>query len=252
MTKGVRLIMFVIRNKLALTSALIVTAALLVGIGGTKSTLAQITVPTDRSKIGKPLLNARKFAETQCAACHGIDGNSTDAQYPKIAGQNPYYIRLQLRAFKSGARRSDVMSGIASTLSESQIGRLARYFSNQPVTPDVVKDRQLAAIGTRIFRYPGAAVPPCIACHGGGGYGPGFGHGGMKGGRGGMMGDHMGMMMGYSGVVPNLYGQHADYIIRQLAAFATGKRRSSVMGPIAGAWREQEHRAVAEYLSGVR
>jgi cytochrome c553 len=246
--------MFNFHAKLLLTSVVILSAALLVALSHTKSTDAQSMLRgrPQKSKAAEASLNVRKLAETQCAACHGVDGNSTDSLYPKIAGQNPYYIRLQLRAFKNGARKSDIMSGIASMLSESQIVELAGYFSRQQVKPDVVQDPQLAAIGARIFHFPADGAPPCIACHGRGGYGPGFGHGGMMGGRGGMMGGHIGMMMGAPGVVPNLYGQHAAYIVRQLDAFARGERRSNVMSPIAASWPQQDHRAVAEYLSGRR
>jgi cytochrome c553 len=246
--------MFTYRAKLRLAGIAVLAAALWGGWSGSNLTLTQSVLrgQADRPNAREPSLAARRLAEAKCAACHTIDGNSTNPQYPKIAGQNPYYIDLQLHAFKSGARKSDIMSGVASTLSENQIGELARYFNGQRIKPDDVKDPQLAGIGASVFRFPGAGVPPCIVCHGGGGYGPGFAHGGMMGGRGGMMGGHMGMMMGSPGVVPNLYGQHAAYIVRQLAAFARGERRSSVMGPIAGAWREQDHRAVAEYLSGLR
>jgi len=247
------------RAKLRWAGAAIFAAALCGGWNGSNVALAQPAWrgPSDGPNAGASLPSGRTLAEAKCAACHGIDGNSTDPQYPKIAGQNPYYIRLQLRAFKSGARRSDIMSGIASSLSESEIASLARHFSAQRVKPDTVNDRRLADIGERIFHYPGAGVPPCVACHGDGGFGPGFGRGGMMGGgmmggRGGMMGGHMGMMMGYAGVAPNLYGQHAAYIVRQLAAFARGERRSNVMGPIAASWSAQDRRAVAEYLSGLR
>ena len=247
--------MFTFRAKLLLTSIVILTASLLVGLSATKSADAQSMLRGQprKSTAGQASLNVPKLAEGRCAACHGVDGNSTDPQYPKIAGQNPYYIRLQLRAFKSGARKSDIMPGIASMLSETQIVELTRYFSRQKVKADVVKDPQLAAIGARIFHFPAGGAPPCVACHGGGGYGPGFGHSGMMGGRGGMMGGHMGMTMGIpGGGGPNLYGQHAAYIVRQLAAFARGERRSNVMSPIAAAWPQQDHRAVAEYLSGLR
>jgi len=242
--------MFTRRAKLLLASVVVLSGAQLVGLGGIKPTLAQSGL---RGQSNQAWANdGRKLAETQCAACHGSDGNSTDPHYPKLAGQDPYYIDRQLHAFKRGSRTSDVMYRIASQLSENQIVKLARYFSAQQVKPDVVKDPQLAAIGADVFRYPGAGEPPCVVCHGGSGYGPGFGHGRMMGGGGGMMGGHMGMMMGSPGVVPNLYGQHATYIVRQLAAFARGERRSSVMGPIAAAWRTQDHRAVAEYLAGHR
>ena len=72
-------------------------------------------------------------------------------------------------------------------------------------------------------------------------------------GMGGMMGrGHMGMMMGNSAAVPNLYGQHAGYIVQQLNAFASGARRGTAMGPIAAALSPPDRRAVAEYLSGLR
>jgi cytochrome c553 len=145
------------------------------------------------------------------------------------------------------------MSDIASTITDAQARELADYFSNQPVKPEVVRDMRLAAVGGRIFRYSSRGAPPCVACHGGGGFGPGFigGRGGM--GMGAMMdGGHMGMMRGNIAVVPNLFGQHAAYIVRQLDAFASGARRSTIMGPIAAAWREQDRRAVAEYISGLQ
>src|SRR6185312_7347468 len=53
-----------------------------------------------------------------CGACHGVDGNSTDAQYPKLAGQSEEYIVLQLEDFKSGVRQNPIMMGMAAPLSE--------------------------------------------------------------------------------------------------------------------------------------
>jgi cytochrome c553 len=198
---------------------------------------------TPSVKPSEQPLHGRKLAEAYCAACHGVDGNTTsDPQYPKLAGQKAYYLRQQLRAFKSGARKSDVMSGPAHAITDAQIRELARYYSDQPVKPDPVKDPRLAATGARIFQYASRAAPPCAACHGAGGYGPG----GMMGGGG------MGMMMGNTAAVPNLYGQHAAYIVQQLNAFAKGTRPGTVMGPIAAAWREKDREAVAEYLSGLR
>jgi cytochrome c553 len=232
-----------------------VVSAVLLGatLGFFSSSRAQQPAPSvPATKPSNPLLHGKKLVEADCAVCHGVDGSTTaDPQYPKLAGQKAYYLRQQLRAFRSGARKSDTMSGISHALTDAQIRELARYFSDQPVKPDTVKDPRLAQTGARIFRYASRRAPACIACHGGGG----FGRGGMMGGRGmgGMMGGgRMGMMMGNSAAVPNLYGQHAAYIVQQLDAFASGKRRGTVMGPIAAAWREQDRRAVAEYLSGRR
>ena len=97
--------------------------------------------PARSATLDESSLHWSKLAEVYCAACHGLDGNSTDPQYPKIAGQNAYYIRWQLSAFKRGGRRSDIMSGVASTITDAQIRELAEYFSDQPVKPDVVNAR---------------------------------------------------------------------------------------------------------------
>jgi cytochrome c553 len=209
--------------------------------------------PQAPTSSGQASLHGQKLVNAYCAGCHRPDGNSSDPQYPKIAGQKDYYLRSQLSAFKRGTRKSDVMSGVASTLSNAQIAELARFFSRQKVRPDTVKDRKLAELGARIFRYRGRRAPPCAACHSPGGYGPGMmgGRGGMMGGgmmRGGMMGG----MMGNTAAVPNLFGQHAGYTVQQLDAFAGGKRRGAVMGPIAAGLTRHERQAVAEYLSGRR
>lgn len=65
-----------------------------------------------------------------CQACHGIDGLSKVPDAPNIAGQVEGYLTTQLQAFKSGARKSDAMTLVASTLSERDIENLAAYFSS--------------------------------------------------------------------------------------------------------------------------
>ncbi len=67
----------------------------------------------------------------------------------------------------------------------------------------------------------------------------------------GGMGGHMGMM-GNTALVPRLFGQHATYTVAQLDAFASGKRRATVMGPIAARLSPHERQAVAIYLAGRR
>ena len=93
----------------------------------------------------------QRALEANCATCHGADGNSPDPQYPKLAGQNQAYLYEQLWAFKRGARRSEVMSGIVASLSDTDMAYAANFYSRQPRKPDTVKDRRLAAIGERIF-----------------------------------------------------------------------------------------------------
>ena len=64
-----------------------------------------------------------------CQACHGTDGLSKVPDAPNIAGQVEGYLVTQLRAFKSGARKNESMTVVASTLSDQDIENLAAYFS---------------------------------------------------------------------------------------------------------------------------
>lgn len=66
-----------------------------------------------------------------CAACHGADGNSVAADFPKIAGQNEDYLVKALKDYKSGARKSPIMAPMGANLSTRDIEDLAAYFSGQ-------------------------------------------------------------------------------------------------------------------------
>jgi cytochrome c553 len=66
-----------------------------------------------------------------CAACHGADGNSAAADFPKIAGQYPDYIATALRHYKAGKRKNPIMAPMAANLSPEDIADLAAYFSSQ-------------------------------------------------------------------------------------------------------------------------
>ncbi|HQU15590.1 MAG: hypothetical protein B7Z66_10985 [Chromatiales bacterium 21-64-14] len=66
-----------------------------------------------------------------CAACHGKDGNSTNPQYPRLAGQYQGYIVQALTEYQTGARTNVIMKGMAAGLSKQDIENLAAYFSRQ-------------------------------------------------------------------------------------------------------------------------
>ena len=73
-------------------------------------------------------------AKEVCAACHGLDGNSLQPDYPKLAGQHREYLAKALRDYKSGARKNPIMAGFAGGLSNADIENLAAYFHSQPAT----------------------------------------------------------------------------------------------------------------------
>lgn len=174
---------------------------------------------------------AGKQKSLACAACHGNDGNSPVAQFPKIAGQVPGYIAAQLENFKSGERADPIMGGIVAGLSEQDMADLDAYYSRQQISEIAItaEQAQQASAGEAIFRGGVAKfnVPACIGCHGpsGSGIPPNF---------------------------PRLAGQHAGYTETQLLAFKSGQRNSSIMNPIAFSLSEQQIKQLALYISALR
>jgi cytochrome c553 len=71
-------------------------------------------------------------AKEICQACHGLDGNSATADYPKLAGQYPDYIAKALRDYQAGRRKNPIMGGMAAPLTPKDIDNLAAYYAAQP------------------------------------------------------------------------------------------------------------------------
>lgn len=66
-----------------------------------------------------------------CAGCHGLDGNSSNPQYPKLAGQHELYLVKALRAYRTGRRKDPLMKPLVAHLSEEDIEDLAAYYATQ-------------------------------------------------------------------------------------------------------------------------
>jgi cytochrome c553 len=66
----------------------------------------------------------------QCAVCHGPQGLSIAPDAPHLAGQPALYLSTQLRAYRSGARRHEVMAVIAKPLSDDDIDNLAAWYAS--------------------------------------------------------------------------------------------------------------------------
>jgi len=67
----------------------------------------------------------------QCFACHGVNGVSVNPDFPSLAGQSKVYIIKQLKAFKSGERKSPIMAPMVSGLNDDDIKAVADYFSSK-------------------------------------------------------------------------------------------------------------------------
>lgn len=170
---------------------------------------------------------AQQIVTVRCSLCHGLDGQSRSALYPKLAGQNAEYIVKQIFNFKTGQRESTVMRDVANTLSAADIRALANYFANLPITPQPAPDPELAAVGRYIYfkGNPMSGVSPCVTCHGV------YATGGAQ--------------------MPRLAGQHADYLERQLKGFlAQTRHNDQSMHGVVKALTELETKAVSQYLAG--
>ena len=74
---------------------------------------------------------AGKEKAKACAACHGGNGVSQVADFPKLAGQYNNYLVRTLNDYKSGARKNAIMAGQVANLKKEDIADLAAYYSSQ-------------------------------------------------------------------------------------------------------------------------
>ncbi len=174
---------------------------------------------------------AGKEKSAVCAACHGADGNSAIANFPKLAAQNERYILKQLNDIKAGNRQVVEMTGLLDNLSDQDLADIAAYYASKAGSVGhAAKD--LVEAGEKIYRAGIAdkGVAACTACHaptGAGNAQAGF---------------------------PAVGGQHAAYVEKQLKSFRNGQRNNDPQGmmrDIATKLSDAEIKAVSSYIQGL-
>jgi cytochrome c553 len=175
---------------------------------------------------------AAPITQTACVPCHGVGAAATQAapNFPRLDGQHAAYLEKQLREYKSGKRKTQIMAPIISALKKQQISGLAAHFASQAPARGAAQNPQLAAAGKALYEEGNRAtgVPGCVGCH---------------------LPDATG-----SERYPRLAGQPPAYIVQQLTDFKSGTRsndRAHVMRAVAGRLTDEEIRAIAEYLAGI-
>jgi cytochrome c553 len=177
-----------------------------------------------------------------CTACHGLNGNSVNPEWPVLAGQNAHYLREQTANFRDGRRVNVLMTPIAKPLTDQDILDLAAFFSIQTPAGNTA-DPSYWKAGEKLYRGGDAArgIPACTACHGPIGRGvPAAGY-------------------------PALQAQQAVYTVKQLNEYATdvrytkdaaGKTQASpnalMMNVIASRLTAEDRRNLASYIQGIR
>ena len=174
-----------------------------------------------------------------CAACHGQDGNSMVAQFPKLAALGERYLYEQMVHIREGSRYVAQMAGQVDNKSDQEHADLAAYYDGLPRSGGQT-DPELRALGETIYRAGVAErdVAACSGCHGPRGHGN--------------------ELAGF----PALAGQHADYVGSQLQAYAKGYEQpgegryqeggSKIMRAIAFGLSDLEIKAVSSYVAGLQ
>ena len=155
-------------------------------------------------------------------------GNSTQPKFPRLAGQHASYLGAQLKAFRAQTRGDPdavgYMWGMASELDDTTIDALAGYYAGQKAGASAARDPALVARGREIYEHGIASqgVPACSACHGPDAHG----------------------LQDF----PRLAGQHAQYVLKQLASFQSNMRNVAIMHGVAQNLHLADMQAVGAYL----
>jgi cytochrome c553 len=183
-----------------------------------------------------PAVSAQELkAKTDyCKTCHGVSAQGFRGAFPmpRLAGQQPDYLKNQLSAFIERRRTNPVMFNVAHVLSPPLLTALSTYFKDLNPKPLGGAPKELVAAGKQIYEegVPKAEVPPCASCHGPDAKG--------------------------ADAFPRLAGQLHDYIFRKLTNWDKERGQdkgnpdnSTIMQPIAHNLTETQVKAVAAYLS---
>ena len=158
-----------------------------------------------------------------CAGCHGADGKPVDKTIPVIWGQLTGYIYIQLRDFKRGDRKSEIMQPIASAFERDDMLAIAEYFS-QKKWPDLGQPRAPKDVSKKATDAEHSVG--CTGCH-------------------------LEQFQG-SSTTPRLAGQSREYLEKTMADFRTRARGNNPgMSDLMIATREDDLTALAEFLAGL-
>ena len=192
---------------------------------------SEVSIPARQTVNGDPVgdpIKGKLLSEVErCQGCHGEDGNSSVPMIPKLSGQRAEYIVKQIRDFKSGTRKHEVMTVMAADIADDDVIDIAAYFASIPsMQGDKQGDDQSAK---SLFVNGDAArnIVPCTNCHGVDGKG-----------------------LSVNGVAyPAIGGQHRKYLRGQMVKWALGERQNEAMSAIAKALTGREIELLSAYIS---
>jgi len=192
-------------------------------------TVAMLALAGNVAAGGDPVAGKKKAA--LCIGCHGVDGNSSNPDWPSLAGQGEAYLAKQITDFKTGARKDGTMNAMVGGLNAADIANVSAFFASNTAKGGSASKESIE-LGQNIYRAGIASrgIAACASCHGPSGAG------------------------NPAAKFPALSGQHAKYTMKALKDFSLGTRSNdpgSMMRVVAGKMKDSEMKAVAEYISGL-
>jgi len=157
-----------------------------------------------------------------CSVCHGENGASENSEIPVLAGQEMYYLYVQLKDFKAGRRTNPIMETIAKTMEKSEMKLVAKYLSEQE-WPNIgfKADPEKAAKG-----QTAANSGQCVACH---------------------LGNYHGASR-----IPRLAGQHPDYLLKTMLDFKHQVRKNSpAVATLLTSFSDEDLADMADYMGNM-
>ena len=182
--------------------------------------------------ISSQQIEAGKKKAEYCAGCHGGDGNSEQTDYPILAGQTTRYNYLQLKDYKSGRRKDEMMNPVAAQLEKQDMVDMAAYYAAQrPKGPRIQSGESSVPFKPDPARVVAgrskSAEVLCTMCH---------------------LGEFSGQ-----NEVPRVAGQHPAYVIKQLKEFKNGTRTNDAgtMSSVAKTLSDEDIVNLAHYLASL-
>ena len=192
-------------------------------------TVVMLSVAGSVMAAGDPVAGKKKAA--LCIGCHGVDGNSSNPDWPSLAGQGEGYLVKQITDFKTGARKDGTMNAMVGSLNDADIANISAFFASNKAKGGAASKSSIE-VGQKLYRAGDASrgIAACASCHGPSGAG------------------------NPAAKFPALAGQHAKYTMKTLKDFANSTRSNdpgSMMRVVAGKMKDSEMKAVAEYIAGL-
>jgi len=160
---------------------------------------------------------AAEAMASACTSCHGDMGNSSQADTPSIAGQEPGYMIFAINQYKNGTRKNDSMQNAVAKLTNTDINNYAAYFA--------MKTRNKPEV--RVPEAPKILAEKCFRCHG----------------HNGLSNDEK---------TPRLAGQLESYLLNALKQYSDETRKQSTMHAMAANLSLLELKAIAQYFAELK